>query len=105
MNLFELPERNWDDEFIEALNPGRRLRIERIVSKGHVSPAGYWYEQERDEWVLLLQGHAILEWKDGRKKELNSGDWLLIPALEQHRVEWTSVEPPCIWLAVHGDLV
>lgn len=37
-------------------------------------------------------------------KELGPGDWVFIPAHERRRVEWTSKETACIWLAVHGNL-
>ena len=32
------------------------FRIERIVSRGQASPPGFWYDQETDEWVLLVSG-------------------------------------------------
>ena len=78
------------------------LRIERIVSEGHVSPEGFWYDQDEPEWVALLQGTAELEFEDGRRYPMGAGDWLAIPAHERHRVAHTSSDPPCIWLAVFG---
>ncbi|MGM0558639.1 MAG: cupin domain-containing protein [Myxococcota bacterium] len=104
-NLFTIPaERPQKDEFVDALAAGKGVHIERIVSHGHTTPPGEWYDQETDEWVVLLDGEATLEWKDGDMTELRKGDWLLIPAHRQHRVAATSDDPPCIWLAVHGDL-
>jgi cupin 2 domain-containing protein len=103
-NLFKLPDRLPDTEVSETLIPDQGVRIERIISTGQCSPPGFWYEQERDEWVALLQGQAILEWRDGSRLELFPGDWVMIPAREPHRVDWTSQNPPCIWLAVHGKL-
>ena len=58
-----------------------------------------------DEWVILLPGEASLAYADGSKIKLTAGDYLLIPAHQKHRVEYTSSEPPCIWLAVHAHLV
>jgi len=55
--------------------------------------------------VILLQGQAILSYRDGREVFLKAGDYLLIVAHEKHRVEQTSADPPCIWLAIHGSLV
>ena len=81
-----------------ALGP----RIERIVSEGHVSPEGFWYDQGEPEWVALLQGTAELEFEDGRRHPMGAGDWLTIPAHERHRVAHTSSDPPCVWLAVFG---
>ena len=77
------------------------LLIERIVSVGHASPPGFWYDQEWDEWVKVLQGEACLELGDGRTVELAAGEHLLIPRGLRHRVERTSQDPSCLWLAVH----
>ena len=104
MNLFKIPESLPVDEFVEPLITGQGVLIERIISTGQISPPGFWYDQDRDEWVVLLQGQARLAWEDGRSKELKPGDWIFIPAHERHRVEWTSKETACIWLAVHGNL-
>lgn len=104
MNIFSLPEEPWEEEIFEALIPDRGVLIERVLSCGQSTPPGKWYDQGRDEWVVLLQGQARLAWEDGRARDLVAGDWLLIPAGDRHRVEWTSTGPPCIWLAVHGRL-
>ena len=77
------------------------LRIERIVSYGHVTPADAPYRQPEDEWVMLVKGAARL-WLDGTGEvALGPGDHLLIPAGLQHRVTWTSPDEPTVWLAVH----
>lgn len=77
------------------------VRIERIVSTGQASPPGEWHDQAGDEWVALLAGRATLLFEGGDRLELSPGDWLLIPAHARHRVEATSSDPPCVWLAVH----
>lgn len=89
-------------EFLETLVKGK-VTIERIVSHGQPTPDGEWYNQDNDEWVVLLQGTAQLAFADGTEKEMNAGDYLLLPAHQLHRVNYTSNAPPCIWLAVHGD--
>jgi cupin 2 domain-containing protein len=90
-----------EEQFVELLAaPG--LRIERIVSIGHVTPAGEWLMQDHDEWVMLMQGEATLRLDDTPELcHLRQGDHLNIPAGLRHRVEQTSVSPPTIWLAVH----
>lgn len=103
-NLFEIPPQSLAQECLDVLAQGPDVRIERIVSKGHVSPPGFWYDQDQDDWVGLVQGEAVLAWDHGGTQQLKPGDWLLIPAHARHRVEATSVDPPCIWLAVHGSL-
>jgi len=104
VNLFDIPDMLTDEEIFESLLPDRGILVERIISAGQSSPPGFWYDQDRDELVVLLQGEAELAWPDGRTQQLRSGDWLLIPAHERHRVERTSINPPCIWLAIHGRL-
>ena len=103
-NLFQLPERRTFDEVFEVLARGDNLKIERIVSTGHSTPMGEWYDQAADEWVGLLQGEAQLQYGDGSLQQLHAGDWILIPAHLKHRVERTSESPPCVWLAIHGHL-
>lgn len=90
------------DEWSQTLIATGGCRIERIVSKGHVSAPGFWYDQAWDEWVALLQGQAVLT-IDGQQHriELSVGDCLLIPAHTRHRVEWTDPAVETIWLAVH----
>ncbi|MEQ8383885.1 MAG: cupin domain-containing protein [Coleofasciculus sp. A1-SPW-01] len=103
-NIFNLPSQLSNEEQFEALVSSDSVLIERIVSTGQTTPIGEWYDQQQDEWVILLQGEAILIYDDGSKIELKVGDYVLIDAHQKHRVEWTSSHPPCIWLAVHGNL-
>ena len=101
-NLFAgLPEHSTQELFTTLLDSSR-CRIERIVSYGQASPDGYWYDQNWDEWVLLLKGSAELD-LDGRIVELKPGDHLMIPAGLRHRVLKTDLEKPTIWLAIHVD--
>ncbi len=105
MNLFHISRKlNLTDEVFESILEGGDVRIERILSRGQVTPEGEWYDQELDEWVVLLQGEAEIAYDDGRKIYLNRGDSLFLPAGKRHRVSYTSEEPVCIWLAVHGRL-
>ncbi|WP_404789113.1 cupin domain-containing protein [Altericista sp. CCNU0014] len=103
-NLFQLPSPLPLEERFEILVEGHRLRIERILSLGQTTPLGEWYDQDLDEWVILLQGEAELAYEGNTRQRLQAGDYVLIPAHCRHRVEYTSTEPPCIWLAVHGVL-
>ena len=81
------------------------MKIERIVSSGQTTPTREWYDQDQDEWVVLIQGESELEYENGDKQRLTAGDHVLIPAHLRHRIVYTSAEPPCIWIAVFGDLV
>jgi cupin 2 domain-containing protein len=100
-NIFKLPNLLKNQELFEKIIDCENLLIERIISTGQITPLGQWSDQEQDEWVILLQGEAKLSYFDGRIVDLKGGDYLLIKAHEKHRVEYTSTEPPCIWLAIH----
>lgn len=104
MNVFKLPEKLPEEEYCETLASNKGVLIERIISHGQITAPGVWYEQCRDEWVVVLQGEARLTWGNGRQLEMKCGDWVLIKAGERHRVSYTSTQPPCIWLAVHAEL-
>lgn len=104
MNLFELPNTLNKEELFETLLKNKNLTVERIISAGQTSPADFYYNQPQDEWVLVLQGEAILSFEHSVSKTLIAGDCLLLPAHQKHRVDYTSSTPPCIWLAIHGDL-
>lgn len=101
-NLFEnLPDTTAEEIFETLLEDGR-FKIERIVSEGQATAPDQWYDQERDEWVVLLQGSAGILFKgDEATSVLKPGDYLYIPAHRKHRVEWTARGEKTIWLAFH----
>jgi cupin 2 domain-containing protein len=100
-NLFDhLPSR-LPTEIIDTIACGDGVRIERIVSHGHCSPPGFWYDQSESEWVLLLQGEATLRFEHGdRVVQLRAGTHVNIAAHERHRVDRTAEGEPTVWLAV-----
>jgi cupin 2 domain-containing protein len=88
-------------ELVETLVGNKHVRIERIVSTGHASTAGFWYDQEQAEWVVVLKGEARLLFQgDAEPIHLKPGDHVSIPAHRRHRVEWTTPNEPTVWLAV-----
>ncbi|NJL52782.1 MAG: cupin domain-containing protein [Hydrococcus sp. SU_1_0] len=99
-NIFELPKQLPTAELFETLLNHDQITIKRIISTGQVTPVGEWYDQEQNEWLIVLQGEAELSYEDNSRIKLTTGDYLLIPAQQKHRVEYTSTEPPCIWLTV-----
>jgi cupin 2 domain-containing protein len=104
-NLFAgLPVTAEAAERMETLLARSGLRIERIVSSGQASPAGFWYEQADAEWVVLLSGEALLRFEDEiEARRLRAGDWLYIEPQRRHRVDWTDPAASTVWLAVHHD--
>lgn len=100
-SLFRQIPADLPEEMVESLCRAEHVRIERIVSRGHASPPGFWYDQEQNEFVLLVSGRARLAFADGTPPvDLGPGDWLDLPAHRKHRVEWTNPEMDTIWLAV-----
>ena len=89
-------------EVLEPLLQSHGIRLERIISTGQVTPPGEWLVQGWDEWVVLLAGQArLLIDGEAVPRELRPADWINIPADVRHRVEWTSRDPPTVWLALH----
>jgi cupin 2 domain-containing protein len=99
MNLLSNLPQNLPEELTTVLQEAHGVRIERIVSTGHKSPEGFWYDQQEHEWVMVLHGAARLQFED-RVVEMRAGDSINIPAHQRHRVEWTSPDEPTVWLAV-----
>lgn len=100
-NLFSNLPTEISSELIDSLLEKPGIRIERIVSQGQVTAAGEWYDQEENEWVIVLRGQARLRLEgDDQMREMGAGDHLNIPAHQRHRVEWTDTDEPTIWLAV-----
>lgn len=99
-NIFELPSKLPSVELLETLLDNDRVLIEKITSTGQVTPEGEWYDQDKDEWLIVLRGEGELSYEDGSRIKLTTGDYLFIPAHQKHRVEYTSTEPPCIWLTI-----
>ncbi len=100
-NIFEAIVQSADDELVDLLLQHEKITIQRIVSRGHVSPATGWYDQDHDEWVLLLAGAAVIMFDSGKQRQLEKGDYMNIPAHTRHRVTWTDPETETIWLAIH----
>jgi len=102
INLLELPEGDLNSELFETLLQRPGIRVERIISSGQSTPPGEWYDQDRDEWVLLLAGAALLSLAgEEEPRRLLPGDSLLLPAHCRHRVESTATDRATVWLALH----
>ena len=106
-NLFRAIPAELPEELFSNLLQTETFRVERIVSQGHASPEGFWYDQDQNEWILLLEGAARLLIEGSERPEdlkpvdLKPGDYLNIPAHQRHRVEWTAPDIRTVWLAIH----
>lgn len=89
------------EEIIETLMVKNNIKIERIISSGQSSPDGFWYDQETDEWIILLSGSAALLFENNDKEKiLKPGDYIFIPAHLKHRVNRTDNNQKTVWLAI-----
>ena len=100
-NIFRAIPDDLSAEIFEELAGNKNVKIERIISKGHSSPDVGWYEQEQNEWVIVLKGEARLSFADKASVTLKEGDYINIPAHQKHKVDWTAPDQETIWLAVH----
>jgi cupin 2 domain-containing protein len=101
MNIKDSLPLTLTEEQFQTLAQKGNVKIERILSYGQATPTGEWYDQRQDEWVMLVQGEARLEYDDGSQIDLKKGDYVMIPAHTKHRVAWTIENELTIWLAVH----
>ena len=100
-NIFDNLPIELKEEFFEEILSTKDFKLERIISEGHASPTNFWFDQDKNEFVLLLKGKAKLSFEDGSKLELIPGDYLIIKAHQKHRVDWTDPNQKTFWLAIH----
>ncbi|WP_117234832.1 cupin domain-containing protein [Vibrio maerlii] len=99
-NLFSNIPEQIPNEVFEDIISTDVIRIERILSKGHCSPDVGWYDQEENEWVLVLKGEGVLEFEFGELVTLSEGDFINIEAGTKHKVKSTHPDRVTVWLAV-----
>jgi len=100
-NIFENIPKPSKEEFVQTILTNTTLKIQRIVSNGHISPKEGWYKAKTDEWVILLEGEATLSFKNANDVQLIVGDFLNIEANSEHKVSWTKENCNTVWLVVH----
>ena len=100
-NLLDDAPADLPEESIHTLLNTNSVRVERIISRGHASPEGFWYDQESHEWVLLVSGAARVRFEGEEPFEMRPGSYINIPPHRRHRVEWTHPEQTTVWLAIH----
>ncbi|MBV1892215.1 MAG: cupin domain-containing protein [Gammaproteobacteria bacterium] len=100
-NIFASIPQCLDQELVEILLKNKDVCIERIISKGHTSPDTGWYDQPKNEWVMVLKGEAVIAFQGEPEIRLAAGSYIDIAAHKKHRVSWTDPNNETIWLAVH----
>ena len=101
MNIFENIPSTIKEEVFETLASSSTCKIERIVSNGHCSAEDFFYDQESNEWVIVLKGEAIIGFEEADEVHLKAGDYLNIPLHVKHQVKWTLPQSETICLAIH----
>lgn len=86
-------------EVIEELLHRDGMTLEKITSFGDKSPDGFWYEDCRAEWVMVVKGVGEIDFEDGEHVRLCSGEYYLIESMRRHRVSYTSND--CVWIALY----
>lgn len=100
-NLFDLRGMDLSEgECVSELFSGKGFRLERTVSKGHVTPKGQWCREPFDKWLAVIEGEGEIMYEDMSVDLLRRGDHVLIPADTRYRVTMTSHSPECVWLSV-----
>jgi cupin 2 domain-containing protein len=103
-NIFDGIPSALTEELFTTIHTAKKFRLERIVSQGQCSPQGFWYDQNENEWLIVLEGNAAIQFDgDPEPVELKAGSFLYIPAHAKHRVARTSQTQQTVWLAIHYE--
>lgn len=99
-NIFQNIPESAEKEIFEVLAKSENAKIERIISNGPESSSDEWYDQNENEWVVLLKGKAKLIFEND-EKVLEPGDHILIKPHRRHKVVILEEKETTIWIAVH----
>lgn len=99
-NLLHKVKKDIPKEIFETILSSNNIKIERIISKGHTTPKGEWYNQDENEFVLVIKGDAELLFENDERIIMKEGDYIIIPAHKKHRVEKTNLRQETIWLVI-----
>ena len=99
-NIFAEIPGDLDNELMQVLQQSDNIKIQRIVSKGQVSPESGWYDQQQNEWVIVIKGEAIITFEQ-TEVAMHAGSYINIPAHTKHKVSWTHADLETIWLVVY----
>jgi len=77
------------------------IKIKKIISVSYSDDNNKWYDQDEDEWVMVLRGKAGIKFSDGEIINMQEGDYIFIPQHKKHQIIYTSNNPPCFWLAIY----
>lgn len=100
-NLLAAIPASLTEELVQILVRAPGVQVVRVVSCGHHSPDGFWYDQEENEFVVVVAGAARMVFEEPAETvEMVAGSFVNIAAHRRHRVEWTDPEQNTVWLGV-----
>ena len=99
-NIFTNIPADIPEEIFETIIESDSIKVEKIISRGQKSPGNFWYDQDKNEWLIIIKGEARLQFENNQIIDLVKGDYINIPAHQKHRVEWTKPDIETIWLAI-----
>src|SRR3989344_6370505 len=102
-NIFSKIPKSFPKEIFNTIASSNKVKIQRIISRGHKTKDNYWYNQKQNEFVLLIEGSATLLFENNKRTNMKKGDYIIIPKRVKHRVENTSKKGNTIWLTVFYD--
>lgn len=94
MNIYNDLKYDLDKEVVDLIFSSRKIRLERITSTGQTTN---WYNQDENELVILLEGHATIIFLD-KELEIKKGDVINIPSNQMHKT--INLSKTCLWLCV-----
>jgi cupin 2 domain-containing protein len=98
VNIYALQNPKPDFETFATLYQNKTIKIEAIRS--HLLQPGKIYDQEQDEWVVLIRGNAQLRVED-KVVGLKEGESIFLPKHTLHQVLSTSID--ALWLGVFSS--
>ena len=96
MNIYNYTQPKVGEEKIQTLFEQDNITINHIAS--HALENGEWYDQDEDEWLVLIKGEALLSFEE-KDVNLIQGDTYFIKQHQKHCVKKTSAD--ALWLTVH----
>ena len=100
-NIYNDVPSQLNDELFEEIISNDKFILERIISEGQATPENFWYDQDKNEFVLLLSGSAEISFEDEPTVLMKAGDYIIIPPHKKHRVAKTNSDKKTFWIALH----
>ena len=91
---------------IETLFENKSVKIDRITVHGQISPPGEFAPEPSYEFIQVLKGQLVLEYKGkSQKVNLKSGDFAIKSPQQRTRADYTAEDEETVYVKVsyRGD--